>query len=48
MISAFEGKPEDDSAKEMMEHINSLDPDCVVFNWECSSNYGGENFPEGR
>ena len=33
MIEAFEGKPEDDTAKELVEHVNSLDPDCVVFNW---------------
>ena len=31
-----------------MEHVNSLDPDCVVFNWECSSSYDSQTFPEGR
>ena len=31
-----------------MEHVNSLDPDCVVFNWECSSSYDSRTFPEGR
>ena len=48
MITAFEGKPADDTAKDLMEHVNTLDPDCVVFNWECCGSYGGENFPEGR
>lgn len=41
MIAAFEGKPADDTAKDLMEHVNTLDPDCVVFNWECCGSYGG-------
>lgn len=32
----------------MIGHIKSLDPDCVVFNWECSSGYSGQIFPEGK
>jgi hypothetical protein len=28
----------------MLEHINSVDPDCVVFNWECCSVYGDKKF----
>ena len=32
----------------MIKHVNSLDPDCVVFNWECSSSYEYKMFPEGR
>ena len=43
-IAAFEGKPEDDTAKQMMKYIAELDANCVVFNWECSSAYGDENF----
>ena len=43
-IAAFEGKPEDDTLKQMMEYIAELDADCVVFNWECSSGYSDENF----
>jgi hypothetical protein len=25
-----------------------VDADCVVFNWECSSGYSNEQFPEGN
>lgn len=32
----------------MIKNVKQLDPDCVVFNWECCSNYGGSNFPEGK
>ena len=28
--------------------MKQLDPDCVVFNWECSSSYGSQTFPEGK
>lgn len=28
--------------------MKQLDPDCVVYNWECSSSYGSEKFPEGK
>lgn len=31
----------------MVTYIKSLDPDCVVFNWECSSGYSGQAFGEG-
>lgn len=31
-----------------MNHIKSLEPDCVVFNWECCGNYGGKTFTEGK
>lgn len=31
----------------MIKHIKSLDPDCVVFNWECSSGYSSQSFNEG-
>lgn len=30
-----------------MKEIDSVDPDSVVFNWECSSNYYGNTFTEG-
>jgi len=46
MIEAFEGKPKDDVAIRLMNSIKELDPDCVVFNWECSSGYGSKSFPE--
>lgn len=32
----------------MVHHIKELDADCAVFNWECSSGYMSENFPEGK
>jgi hypothetical protein len=31
----------------MFKQIKSLDADCTVFNWECSSGYTSHNFPEG-
>ena len=48
LISAYEGNPADDTAKQMMGYIKELDPDCVVFNWECSSAYSIESFTEGN
>lgn len=27
--------------------MNKVDPDCVVFNWECCSGYSGSEFHEG-
>jgi hypothetical protein len=32
----------------MMEHINKLHPDCVVFNWECCGAYAQKHFLEGK
>lgn len=32
----------------MMEYIGSVDPDCVVFNWQCCSFYGTKKFGEGN
>ena len=48
LISAFEGKPQDDMAVKLMESVKKVEPDCVVFNWECSSGYSGKTFPEGN
>lgn len=31
----------------MIAEINKVDPDCVVFNWECCGHYSGEQFNEG-
>ena len=31
----------------MMNSIDSLQPNWVVFNWECSSSYNPKTFPEG-
>ena len=33
LISAFDGKPEDETSTQMMNEIKELDADCVVFNW---------------
>ncbi len=30
-----------------MNSIASVDPDCVVLNWECSSGYSNKSFTEG-
>ena len=32
----------------MINYIKELDPDCVVFNWECSSGYSNQSFSEGN
>lgn len=48
LIQAYEGHPQDDTAKEMMVHIGKLHADCVVFNWECCGAYGCEHFNEGK
>jgi hypothetical protein len=39
LAQAFEGKPKDDVAIRMMQSIKKVDPDCVVFNWECCGGY---------
>lgn len=44
---AFNGDPAKDIDKKMMKDISSVDPDCVVINWECSSSYSDSPFPEG-
>lgn len=31
----------------MITYIKQVDPDCVVFNWECSSGYSSQAFGEG-
>ncbi len=46
LFEAFQGKPKTDVDKQFVEEVNSLDPDCVVFNWECSSMYGDTPFVE--
>jgi hypothetical protein len=40
LISAFEGRPTDEVAVRLLKSMNLVDPDCVVFNWECSGGYG--------
>lgn len=47
LSEAFNGNPKDDVAIRLMKSIKEVDPDCVVFNWECCGGYSGENFPEG-
>lgn len=44
LLLMFEEKAENDIEKELFKHINELHADCVVFNWECSSGYGGQTF----
>jgi hypothetical protein len=41
LAEAFSGKPKDDVAIKLMESIKKVDPDCVVFNWECCGGYSG-------
>lgn len=39
-------QPTTDKVKELLENIKGIDPDCVVFNWECCSAYGQCKFTE--
>lgn len=32
----------------LFKEMAALDHDCIVFNWECSSAYSGQTFPEGN
>ena len=32
---------EKEELKDLLTNMKELDPDCVVFNWECCSSYGG-------
>lgn len=52
LAKALEGKEVEQnetgkSALEIAAHTKEVDADCVVFNWECSSGYSDEHFPEG-
>jgi len=46
LIEAFAGKPKDDISIRLMKSINTVDKDCVVFNWECCGGYSNKSFPE--
>ena len=46
IVQAFNNEAsENEEIKKLMEHIKMVDPDCVVFNWECCSFYGSKTFP---
>lgn len=47
ILRGLRGQSEDAVVKELTDHIKSLDSDCVVFNWECCSNYSEAGFAEG-
>jgi hypothetical protein len=42
------GDPKDEVAKKLVESMKLVEPDCVVFNWECSSGYSGQTFTENK
>lgn len=46
-IDAFEGKATNPVVHHLFTEMSQLDPDCTVFNWECSSGYSSGHFPEG-
>ena len=49
IFKQFQGEDtKNEEVKELVNHIKELDADCVVFNWECSSGYMSECFPEGK
>jgi hypothetical protein len=47
LIDAFDGRPADLTIERLMDSINEVEPNSVVFNWECSSGYANKIFPEG-
>lgn len=47
LLKMFEEEPEKEKDKELFENICSVEADCVLFNWECSSGYASCQFPEG-
>lgn len=47
LLEGIDGKPTNPTVKQLFEEMSKLDPDCTVFNWECSSGYSGKSFPEG-
>jgi hypothetical protein len=47
IFDAMREKPSTDDAQDLLRNMKEVHPDCVVFNWECSSSYGDESFSEG-
>lgn len=47
LIDGFEGKFSTETIRQLFKEMSELDPDCTVFNWECSSGYSSGVFPEG-
>lgn len=47
LLEGLDGKPSHPTVKLLFDEMAKLDPDCTVFNWECSSGYASGNFPEG-
>lgn len=47
LLDGFQGKCEDETVKLLFKEMSLLEPDCVVFNWECSEGYSANRFPEG-
>ena len=43
-MNGFKDNSKDEKVIKMLEHIKSVDPDCVVFNWECCSHYSSKKF----
>lgn len=46
-LDGFEGRSTNNTIKHLFKEMSELDPDCIVFNWECSSGYSSGSFPEG-
>lgn len=44
ICEAFKAESKNEVIKAMVNYIKGLDPDCVVFNWECSSGYSSQAF----
>lgn len=48
-LKALEGgEVENEALKQLIIGLKEVDADCVVFNWECCSNYSHKKFPEGK
>lgn len=47
LLKMLEEEPTEEKDKELFNNICSVEADCVLFNWECSSGYASSHFPEG-
>lgn len=46
LIRGFEKTSTNPTVQRLFKEMSELDPDCTVFNWECSSGYSSGLFPE--
>lgn len=47
ILDGMKEKEASQIVQDLLSNIKGVDPDCVVFNWECSSAYSSSKFTEG-